>query len=312
MIKFWATRLIIVLATLAAVNVGGYAFAYVARTGVGNPFFDETAAASGLWPGYTTYLSALWHADFSSVSLYRGEFGQVVLSATGASLGLLGISLLVSLVAGGFLGLSGARRSPPGVQPWLTVLATLGLAAPSFFIGTLAIVAVLTLLLRGSVATSLVPIHGFGWDAHLVLPVLALALRPTALFGQMVASLLAGELSKLYIMAARGKGLSAGRVLRHHALRNVLAPLSQTMAAVVRILLGEQILVEWLFAWPGLGRLLASTLIPGKIASAQVEQGFLDPPLVATVLTLFAFLLLFTDNVAALAVRLTDPRQRAP
>ena len=151
---------------------------------------------------------------------------------------------------------------------------------------------------------------GLGWTAHLVLPVLALAVRPTAQIAQVVASLLAGELGKQYITAARGKGVAERRVVAHHALRNIWASVAQAGASTVRLLVGEQIVVEWLFSWPGLGYLMAGALLPAEFAAASVESRFFDPPLVASLLTIFAALFVTADMVAGAIAWLADPRQR--
>ena len=108
-----------------------------------------------------------------------------------------------------------------------------------------------------------------------------------------------------------GKGLTERRVIWHHALRNVWAPVAHALAGAVRLLVADLIVVEWLFGWPGLGFLMAATLIPAQVASAtSVEAGFLDPPLVASLLTIFAAVFLITDLLAGALARAADPRQR--
>jgi ABC-type dipeptide/oligopeptide/nickel transport system permease component len=78
----------------------------------------------------------------------------------------------------------------------------------------------------------------------------------------------------------------------------------------VRLLVSDAIVVEWLFAWPGLGFLMAATLVPAQFASASVASSFMDPPLVASLLTIFAGLFVLTDLTAGALARLADPRQR--
>ena len=81
----------------------------------------------------------------------------------------------------------------------------------------------------------------------------------------------------------------------------------------MRILVGELIVVEWLFNWPGLGNLLAHTLIPTGTAFTRGladRSLFLDPPVVAAVLTVFAALFIMTDQTASILVRVFDPRLR--
>ena len=303
-------RLLLLVAVLAGANFGGFAYAYLARSTAGNPFFGNQADAGGLFPAYVAYVRQISTASLTDVAVYGDDFGRVLLEATLASLGLLLASLAVSIVVGITIGLLGVRVRPPGVRGWLTAVTTVGLSTPSFFFGRLVVALFLLMIINVPGASMPLPIQGFGWDVHLVLPVIALSLRPTAQIGQIMAGLLAGELGRQYVTAARGKGLAEARVVRHHALRNVWAPVFQAMAGTVRLMVGELVVVEWLFAWPGLGYLLAATLIPAEFASASVESRFLDPPLVASILTIFAVVFVLTDLLAGQAAAMADPRQR--
>ena len=303
-------RLLLLIAVLVGANFGGFAYAYLARSTAGNPFFGNQADAGGLFPAYLIYVRQLATANLTDVAVYGDDFGRVLLEATLASAGLLLASLAVSIVIGITIGLLGVRVQPPGVRGWLTAVTTVGLSTPSFFFGRLVVALFLLMIINVPGASMPLPIQGFGWDVHLILPVIALSLRPTAQIGQIMAGLLAGELGRQYVTAARGKGLPEARVVRHHALRNVWAPVFQAMAGTVRLMVGELVVVEWLFAWPGLGYLLAATLIPAEFASASVESRFLDPPLVASILTIFAVVFVLTDLVAGRAAALADPSQR--
>ena len=303
-------RLLLLIAVLVGANFGGFAYAYLARSTAGNPFFGNQADAGGLFPAYLIYVRQLATANLTDVAVYGDDFGRVLLEATLASAGLLLASLAVSIVIGITIGLLGVRVRPPCVRGWLTAVTTVGLSTPSFFFGRLVVALFLLMIINVPGASMPLPIQGFGWDVHLILPVIALSLRPTAQIGQIMAGLLAGELGRQYVTAARGKGLPEARVVRHHALRNVWAPVFQAMAGTVRLMVGELVVVEWLFAWPGLGYLLAATLIPAEFASASVESRFLDPPLVASILTIFAVVFVLTDLVAGRAAALADPSQR--
>ena len=307
--RMWLRLLFLALLVVGA-NFGGYAFAHLARTRAGNPLFGGTTAAPALFPAYTAYLSQLWMHDPAASATMQEDLFTVIGSALVASAGLLLIALSISVGAGLLLGLLGVRRSPPGVRGWITAGAIVGLSAPSFFIGRLAVVALLFTIIYTPWGSQPLPLHGFGWDLHLVLPVIALAIRPTAQIAQVTAGLLAGELQRQYIVAARGKGVPERRIVAHHALRNVWAPLAHAVAGTVRMLAGDAIVIEWLFGWPGVGFLMAATLIPAQFASASVASDFMDPPLLATLLTIYALFFIGADILAGAAARLADPRQR--
>jgi ABC-type dipeptide/oligopeptide/nickel transport system permease component len=131
---------------------------------------------------------------------------------------------------------------------------------------------------------------------------------------QVTANLLMSELGKRYIVAARSFGHTWRAIRWDKALRNVLAPIILTMAGSFRLMMAELILVEWLFSWPGLGRLLVQTLVPPNLSSVggmlNTSAFFLNPPLVAGLLTIFSLLFLLADLLASATAKIVDPRLR--
>lgn len=303
-------RFLLLVLLLVAANFGGYAYAFFARTISGNPFFAREAQTSSLWSDYSRYVQGIVQGSYSEVAVYQEDFFLILGRAAMASAVLLVLALVISVVLGLVLGLLGVRLHPPGIRDWLTGVTIFGLSTPSFFIGRLAVALLLLVTIYARLGNIPLPIQGFGLDRHLILPLLALIVRPTAQIAQVAAGLLAGELGRQYVVAARGKGLTERRVIWHHALRNVWAPVAHALAGAVRLLVADLIVVEWLFAWPGLGFLMAATLIPAQFASASVEARFLDPPLVASLITIFAAIFLLTDLLAGAVARAADPRQR--
>ena len=153
------------------------------------------------------------------------------------------------------------------------------------------------------------PTKGFGWDSHLVFPVIALASHPTVVIAQVVSESFSSEMNQRYVIAARSFGHSWSNIRWHQVLFNVMATIILTIAGSFRLLVGELLVVEWLFNWPGLGNLLASALVPGTLSSNLGSTPlFLNPPVVAAVITIFAAMFLLTDMFASVAVRVVDPR----
>jgi peptide/nickel transport system permease protein len=139
--------------------------------------------------------------------------------------------------------------------------------------------------------------------------------RPTLQIAGLTAGLLSAELGQPYIIAARSRGNSWTRIRWRHSLRSVLAPVVLAAASSLRLLLGELIVVEWLFAWPGVGRLLALTLIAPRIggpAGLSEDRYFLYPSLVAALLAVFTLLFLLIDSGALVLARASDPRLSMP
>jgi peptide/nickel transport system permease protein len=279
----------------------------------------QSEEAGPLIPAYLDYLQTLINLDFGMELATPDNFrtntpvtlGDTLKQATIASLGLLVISLSISVIAGLYLGFKATRNDPPDVSYWLTVSSTIGLAMPSFYIGSLLIIGLIFYIIwRGPDSELLLPLSGFGWDVHLILPVLALMARPTFQLAQVTAGVLSAEIGKQYVIAGRSFGHTWRSIRLHYALRNVVAPVILTIAGLQRFLVGELIMIEWLFRWPGLGRILGWTLVPAQLTSSRSSPLFLNPPVMATVLTLIAALFLLTDFFAAVSVRYLDPRLR--
>jgi peptide/nickel transport system permease protein len=318
MIRFILQRLAVLPVAALLVHFLGFSYAHMARPlrAARNPFIASVIETQPLLPTYKSYFQDALHLDFGDIPVSPGVQESLATSITRASvssLGLLAIALVLSALLGLTLGLLAVRPDPPRLANWLTFVSTLGLAMPSFYIGSLFVLASLTYLLRGGYGTQLIlPIKGFGWDRHLVLPVLALMARPIVQIAQVTAELLKDELGKQYVVAARSVGFTWRAIRWRLALRNILAAVILSIAGSVRLLVGELIVVEWLFEWPGLGRLLALTLIPAATSTPTQEPLFLDPRIVSAVLMVFAALFLLTDFIAAILVRVSDPRLRSP
>lgn len=318
MLRFILRRLTILPVALMLVNFLGFTYAHYARPirAARTPYVSA-AEAGPLLESYAAYVETVSHLDFGMQLSVPGsrtgpvQLGETLFSAIRASLGLIGLALILSVIIGLVIGLSAVRNEPPGTARWLTWISTIGLAMPSFYIGSLFVMgSVFYLLWRGPGTDPLLPLDGFGWDAHLVFPTLALMARPTVQVAQVVAGLLSGELSKQYVVSARSLGYTWRSIRNNFAMRNVLAPIILTFAGMLRLLVGELVLIEWLFRWPGLGRLLAWTLVPPQLTSTAGSPLFLNPPVMAAVLTVIAALFLTSDLLAAVLVRIFDPRLR--
>ena len=321
MTRYILRRLAIIPVVFLGVHFLGFAYAHLVlpTRAFRNPFIASQIQSEPLWPTYIAYLQRVVHLDLGSMPAVwggRGEapLGQVILQASLASFGLLAIALALSVFFGLIFGLRAARADPPSVARWMTSLSTVGMAMPTFFIASLFYAAWFLYVLWGRRGAISIPLSGFGWDSHLIMPALVLMARPAVQIAQVIAGLLSDELGKQYVVAARSFGHSWRAIRQRHALFNILAPIVLAIAASVRLLVGELIVVEWFFKWPGLGNLLAQTLIPSGVAVGRgLEVGqslFLNPPVVAAVLAVFTALFLLTDLVASVLVRVLDPRLR--
>jgi peptide/nickel transport system permease protein len=200
--------------------------------------------------------------------------------------------------------LNAVRSSPARISSWLTAIVTVGLAAPSYYVGILLIAASVMYVIWGPTSQPLFPFQGFGWDAHLVLPTLALMFLPTVKIAQITSGMLVDEMGKQYVVAARSFGHPINSIRSRLAFRNIMAAVVITIAASLRLMVAELIIIERLFGLPGIGRLLSSTVL-----LTRESDTFLLPPLLAAIMTVLAGFFLLTDIASGLLVKKFDPRQ---
>jgi peptide/nickel transport system permease protein len=249
-----------------------------------------------------------------AANVVRGDLGlsyvhgrpvvAVVLERLPATLLLMTSALAASSMAGIVLGVAAARRADRPTDLAVRIAALVGYATPSFW---LAQIAALTLAL----GTGLFPVQGItdarrawtGWRYaadvvhHLALPALVLAANELALTTRLVRSGVLEALATDYIRTARAKGLPEPAVMRH-ALRNVLLPVVTVIGGRIGMLFTGAVLVETVFAWPGLGQLLLSSI--------QTR----DLPVLLALFLFVSLAVILTNVMTDLAYAWLDPRIR--
>lgn len=307
MTSYLLRRLAFIPLALLVANFVGFAFAFRVSPIVqaSNPYVSLQTDLPPLLPMYGDYFKGLLHGDFGQTFTQESVVDAIARFSV-ASLGLLGIALALSVIFGILLGRLAVRRSRSGIAPWLTFLSTIGLALPSFYVAILLISILLLYFLYGTdLATPSVPFQGFGWDAHLILPVLALAIQPTVKIARVTGGLLSEELEKQYVISELSFGFSFQSIKSKFAFRNIVASVILTIAASLRLMIAELIILERLFNWPGIGKLIGSVLDIGT-----GSNDLLSAPMVAALLTLLVGTFLLIDLLATFFARLVDPRLR--
>ncbi|HXQ34838.1 MAG TPA: ABC transporter permease [Anaerolineales bacterium] len=308
MIGFVLRRLLAFPMIIMAANFIGYAFAFYFEPVVSssNPYASGNISLPPLLPEYFGYVSRFSQFDFGET--YNGEPVQVAIVRLGlVSLGLVGIALALSIVLGVVLGRLAVKRDSMKVSSWLTLLSTVGLASPGFYIAILLITFFLLLTIYGPGNDLLIPFQGFGWDAHLILPVLVLMVQPTVKIAQVTGSTLTDELQKPYVKAGISLGLSFRSMKDRFAFRNVVAPILQAIASSARLMVAELIIIERLFNWPGIGRFIGNVLEPN---AGFFDAVVLTPPTMAALLAALVMMFLAIDFFTIFIARLVDPRLR--
>ncbi|MDP9072551.1 MAG: ABC transporter permease [Actinomycetota bacterium] len=215
---------------------------------------------------FVTYAGNLLRGDLGVSYLQGRPVVAVIGDRLPATLLLMATAVTLSTTAGVALGALAARRPFGRMDLAVNATALVGSATPAFWLAQLAL---LTLAFRAG----LFPVQGMT-DArsapgglaraadvahHLALPALVLAASQVALVARLTRTGLVQQLGAQYVRTARAKGISAGRVLVGHALPNALLPVVTVIGSrMVGFLFSSAVLVEVVFAWPGLGQLLLS------------------------------------------------------
>ena len=289
-------RLTLAIPLLVLVHLLGYGYALLARRIQDEQSPFRAPAGASIPAEIVAHVDAVLHGEFGALPQNQGAVLDVVVAALGRSMLVLLPAFVVAVTAGILLGLAAARHNPSRISGWLLPFATLLLATPSFYIGVLLIVLLVML------AFDVVPVQG-SW----LWPALVLALRPAAQIAQFSANLIVAESDKQYIVAARGIGHSFSSARRAHIFPNVAALVVNGLAGVFRLLAAELVIVEWLFNWPGIGRLLGMVLIVPRRTDAAALL-FLHPELAAMIFTALALLFVIADLATHVATNAADPR----
>lgn len=196
-------------------------------------------------PGFCRPLAALYHLPFF----------ELLFDALLRSLALLAGAAALALVVGTLLGVGAALARRRAFASGTIVAATALLAAvPAFFVAYFLQIAVVVLG-PGADRERILPVFGFGYDEHLVLPLLSISLPAIAITAQLTATRLADVLDSDFITTATAKGLRTSWILAVHALPHVRPMLVEALGSGLRVSLASLPIIELLFVWRGIGQL---------------------------------------------------------
>ncbi|HVS63590.1 MAG TPA: ABC transporter permease [Thermoanaerobaculia bacterium] len=252
---------------------------------------------------YGAWLRAWLAGDWGQSFLYQRPVAQVIASKAPTTF-LLGLSaFLVQFVLGTALGVAAATGRGRARDRWLRGTTIALYSLPTFWFA-------LMLALVMSRGLGWFPAAGFSSPFaeergvlryaldvahHLALPALALGLPPCAFVARLVRNRLLEELSKVYVTAARARGLSEARILLH-AAHNASPPWVQVAGLSLPLLLSGAVVVETVFGWPGLG------------STTFAAIGARDYPLVMALAAISAMLVILGNLLADVLLALLDPR----
>ena len=252
-----------------------------------------------LYLQYATWMGRLLQGDLGHSIRNREPVIENVSRRIKPSLQLAGLAMAISLLVATPIGILSAARRNSTVDRVGTSFALFGICMPNFLIALL-------LIFVFGVTLRWLPISGYvdpleePWDGlrSLTLPAVTLGLALAAVITRTLRSSMLEALSEDYIRTARAKGLSDGAVVRRHALKNALIPVVTVLGLQLGTLIGGAVITEYVFALPGVGRLVVDAVFAR------------DYPLVQGVVLLIAVGFILSNLAVDLLYGLIDPRIR--
>ena len=246
-----------------------------------------------------SYLLAAAHGDLGYSAVQGEPVTDVIRARLGASALLGAVALVFAAVVGVALGILAAVRRGRPLDAAISMLSLLAYSLPVFWLGQL-LIAFLAVRLHWLPAGGMRSAAGDSGVAdvarHLVLPGLTLGALLLALVVRVTRASMIDALQEDYVTAARARGLSESRIVLRHVLPNALRPTITVLTGDLGLILTGAVLVETVFVWPGLGRLLYDSVLSR------------DTPTLAGVLLFSAATVFVANLLADVVYRLLDPR----
>lgn len=277
---------------------------FVTRAVPGGPFQSEKALSAAAQAAleakygldkpvgeqYVTYLKDIvTKFDFGPSLKQRGRDVQdIIINGMGTSLTLGLIAAFSALIIGVVLGAVAALRRNKMIDKIIMVITTAFVSMPSFIMGTL-------LLYMFSIALGIFPANGAS-EGGLVLPVITLMLYPMAYITRLTRSSMLDVLGQDYIRTAKAKGVSGGKIIFGHALKNSLLPVITYFGPMLAYIVTGSLVVEQIFAVPGIGRAFVNSITNR------------DYPLIMGTTIVLATLIVVMNLVSDILYKVVDPR----
>lgn len=255
----------------------------------------EVRAAYGfdrpLLEQYFTQLRLIVTADFGDSYRFKTAAMPLVLERLPATLELAFASIVIALLIAVPAGILSAVYQNTPLDFIVTVLSTLGRAMPNFWIGIM-------LILIVGVELRWLPVSGRDSWANMILPAVTLGTGIATTIARVLRSSMLEVMRKEYMVTARSKGLSEWAVILRHGLRNSLVAAVTVLGLQMAWLLGGSVVVEEVFAWPGIGRLMVRSVLLRDLT--VVQAGVL----------VFALIVMFTNLLVDIMYAYINPRIR--
>jgi ABC-type dipeptide/oligopeptide/nickel transport system permease component len=244
-----------------------------------------------LYQQYWSWVTRTAQGDLGTSIFTRQPVWDLIEQRLPRTIQLAAVSMVVSVLIGGLLGLLAALK-PGSVADYLVrTLSLVGFAMPSFWFAIM-------LILAFSVMWHVLPTSGYGSPKYYILPVLTLAAQLVGVIASMVSATVNEVMREEYVRTARAKGLRERAVVYRHVLKNAFITLVTLLGLQIGGLLGGAVIVETVFAWPGIGLM--------TIDAVNTR----DYPVVQALALLAGIIFLGINLVVDLLYAVIDPRIR--
>lgn len=240
---------------------------------------------------YVEFLRGLLRGDFGTSFRYRTSALPLVLERLPKTLELALTAALVAWVVALPLGVIAAIRRNSVVDVVATTTSVLGRALPNFWLGIM-------LILFFAVDLRWLPVSGSDTPLHLVLPAVTLGVGLATTLTRLIRSSMLEVVREDYMTTARAKGIAEPTVLIKHALRNGLIPVLTVFGLQAAWLMGGVVIVEQVFAWPGMGQLMVQAILTRDMSIVQAG------------VFVFALIVLLLNLTVDVLYTVVDPRIR--
>ncbi|MBR4683511.1 MAG: ABC transporter permease [Spirochaetia bacterium] len=240
---------------------------------------------------FFVYCKNFIHGDFGQSYKDGRDVFEVISQRLPKSVWLMGMSIIFSIVVGLPLGIYAALHRNSFGDRFVMGAAVFGFSMPNFFLGIM-------FILIFSMKLHWLPSAGSDTWLHLLLPMITIGMTRMGSYARYTRSAMLNVLSKPYIITAKAKGANRNRMVYLHALPNAAIPIVTVIGTSIGHMVGGSVVIENVFAWPGVGRLLVS--------SVAVR----DLPVVQAIVIVMGLAMVLANLLVDFTYGLLDPRIR--
>jgi len=304
MLQFILTRLLRAIVTLLIIVT----FAFVVLRLAGDPaqrFFDPSTPQEvidafsrqwgldqPLWVQYYKYILAVLHGDLGNSMRENRSAVETVLARLPATLWIMLPTLFFKTVIGIAAGVLAALYRNSAFDRLIMSASIFGYTVPPFVLA-------LVLALVFAVQLRWLPSGGYATPAHMILPIATLSIAGAAIVARYTRSAMVEVLGRPFVRTASAKGVRSAQVVTRHVLPNAAIPIVTVFGFMMGDVVGGAVVVESVFSWPGIGRLLISSVQSRDLAVVQV------------ILLLIGIMMVLSNLIIDLLYGIIDPRMRS-